>query len=169
MIKRFLNGLVLLLGPALASIIIRGLAFTMRINYVNCEDYRRLTGEGKNHILAFWHGRLLMMPFGYMGKKGITILVSTHRDGELIARTVRHFNISSVRGSSTRGWFGGFKGLLREARAGRDLAITPDGPQGPARRAQTGVVQLASKTGFPIVPMAFAASKKKFLAAGIPS
>ncbi|MFQ5441665.1 MAG: lysophospholipid acyltransferase family protein [Thermodesulfobacteriota bacterium] len=168
MIKKLLNGIGLALGPPLAAMMIRVIALTMRIEYVNCEDYRRLVGEGKNHILAFWHGRLFMMPLGYLGKKGVTILVSQHRDGELIARTVKRFNISSVRGSSTRGWFGGFKGLIRAARSGGDLAITPDGPQGPARRAQTGVVQLASKTGFPIVPMTFAASKKKFLAAGIP-
>ncbi|GMR04365.1 MAG: hypothetical protein BMS9Abin23_0261 [Thermodesulfobacteriota bacterium] len=168
MIKRFLDRLGLVLGPWLAATMIKVLASTMRIEYVNFEDYKRLAEAGKNNIVAFWHGRLFMMPLGYFGKKGMTILVSQHRDGELIARTVRRFNIASVRGSSTRGWFEGFKGLIRAARAGRDIAITPDGPRGPARVAQSGVVQLAAKTGMPIVPMTFAASKKKFLRAGIP-
>ena len=166
--KNLLNRISLFFGPALAAVVIRLLAFTMRIEYVNYEEYREIS-EGGNTIVAFWHGRLFMMPLAYFGRGGMTILVSRHRDGELIARTVRRFGIESVRGSSTRGWMEGFKGLLRAARAGRDLAITPDGPKGPARKAQTGAVQLASRTGLPIIPMAFSASKKKFLAAGTAS
>ena len=37
------------------------------------------------------------------------------------------------------------------------LAITPDGPRGPAERVKPGLVFLASRTGFPIVPVASAA------------
>ena len=164
-----LNRLSLAVLPGLASVLIRLIAVTMRIRYVNAEGYGKLADSGKNAIGAFWHGRLLMMPYAYRGKKGVTILVSTHRDGELIARTIRRFGIHSVRGSTTRGWMEGFKGLMRAARAGRDIAITPDGPKGPARRAQLGVIQLARATGLPIIPVTFSASKKKLSPAGIPS
>jgi lysophospholipid acyltransferase (LPLAT)-like uncharacterized protein len=166
--EKFTDRLALALGPPLAALVIRFLRLTMRITYVNFEDYRTRLDQGGQVILAFWHGRLLMMPYTYFGR-GITILVSQSKDGELISRTVRAFGIESVRGSSSRGWFGGIKGLLKSVRAGRDLAITPDGPRGPKEVAQMGIVQIARATGLPIMPMSFGASKKKPSQAGIPS
>ena len=155
-------------GPLLAAALIRGLRLTMRLEFVGYERYRAHQAAGKKVILAFWHGRLLMMPYCYIGK-GISILVSQSRDGELIARTVKRFGMDSVRGSTTRGFISGIKGLMKAARAGRDLAITPDGPKGPSQKAQMGAVQIARATGLPIVPITFGASKKKPLRAGTDS
>ena len=159
--KNFFNTLAKTLGPPIACRVIRLIFLTLRVEFVNDGPCRKLVGDGGNFILAFWHGQLLMMPYAYLGTKGVTILVSHHSDGELVARTVRGFGIRSVRGSTTRGWFGGFKAMLLAAHGGGDLAITPDGPRGPACLAQSGVIQLADKTGLPIVPVAFAASKKR--------
>ncbi len=159
--KTFLKALTKTLAPFIACWVIRLIFFTMRVEYVNDGPCRKIVANGGNFILAFWHGQLLMMPYSYLGTKGVTILVSHHGDGELVARTVRGFGIRSVRGSTTRGWFGGFKAMLQAVRHGGDLAITPDGPRGPARVAQSGVIQLASKTGLPVIPVAFAASKKR--------
>ncbi len=166
--KKILNKIGLLLVPFFARIFIGFLRSTMRVTYVNFEWCGEFLKDGGQIILAFWHGRLLMMPYSYPGK-GITILVSASRDGELIARTVRGFGMESVRGSSTRGWVAGVKGLLRSVRNGRDIAITPDGPRGPKMKAQMGAVHIARATGLPIVPVSFNASKKKPLRAGIPS
>jgi lysophospholipid acyltransferase (LPLAT)-like uncharacterized protein len=150
-------------APLLARTLIRCLRVTMRLEFVNSAMYR---GEGARQVIfAFWHGRLLMMPYFYSGR-GISILVSQSKDGELIAETVKGFGMDSVRGSTTRGWFAGIKGLMRAARAGQDLAITPDGPKGPAQKAQMGALQIAKATGLPIVPLTFGASKKKPLRAG---
>lgn len=146
---------------------IRFLAATMRLTYVNTEAYKKVADRGGRFILAFWHGRLLMMPYSYFGG-GITILVSQSKDGELVSRTVKGFGIESVRGSTTRGWFGGIKGLLKSIRDGRDIAITPDGPKGPREKVQMGIIQIARATGLPIVPATFGASKKKPLEAGMP-
>lgn len=165
--KRILRGLTASFAPLIGRMAIRAIAFTMRTSYVGFAPYRKLIAQGNGHILAFWHGRLMMMPYGYQGR-GITVLISQHRDGELIAKTIEGMGIECVRGSSTRGWLGGIKGMLRAARNGRDLAITPDGPQGPRYKAQIGVVQLATRTGLPIIPMTFGASKKKLLAHGTP-
>lgn len=158
--KRVLDGITAALAPCLAFWVIRVIRLTMRVDYVNFESYRKMLDEGRQIILAFWHGRLLMMPYSYPGK-GITILVSQSKDGELISRTVRGFGIESVRGSSSRGWFSGIKGLLKSVQSGRDVAITPDGPRGPGMKAQMGVIQIARATGLPIIPMSFGASKKK--------
>lgn len=166
--KEVLNKLTLAIGPYIAAFIIRYLAKTMKITYVNFERIWNDWQSGKNFIVAFWHGRLMMMPLVYKGR-GISILVSQHRDGELVARTVKRLGIDSVRGSSTRGWLGGVKGILNEIKKGKDVAITPDGPKGPKFNAQMGIIGLAKITGLPIIPMTFGASKKKFLEAGTPS
>ncbi len=158
------NGITHRLGavvvPVLARWLIRSLRLTMRITYVDFEAYRERLDRGGHIILAFWHGRLMMMPYSYPGR-GITILVSQSKDGDLISGVVKGFGIESVRGSSSRGWFAGVKGLLKSVKAGRDVAITPDGPRGPGMKAQMGVVQIARATGLPIIPMSFGASKKK--------
>lgn len=165
--KKVLDKLSLNVAPFLARQIIRMLAATMRITYVNFEWYRKFLGEGRPIILAFWHGRLLMMPYAYPGKRGLTALVSASRDGELIARTIKGLGVETVRGSSTRGWVTGIKGLLKSIKNGRDAAITPDGPKGPGMKAQMGVIQIARATGLPIVPITFNALKKKPSGAGI--
>ncbi len=165
--KKLLDRISLFAAPFLARQIIRILAATMRITYVNFEWYREFLGEGRQIILAFWHGRLLMMPYSYLGKGGLTAFVSASRDGEFIARTIKGFGIESVRGSSTRGWVTGIKGLLKSIKNGRDAAITPDGPKGPGMKAQMGVIQIARATGLPIVPVTFNALKKKPSGAGI--
>ncbi len=113
--------------------------------------------RGEQMILAFWHEQLVMMPLLYAGPR-VCIMVSRHRDGELIARAIRPFGIEAIRGSSTRGWSGALKGMLRAFRGGADLAVAPDGPRGPRRVAKSGVLQLARATGAPVVPVAAAAA-----------
>ena len=163
--KNILNKITITAAPFLASLLIRFLAKTMRISYVNFERVWDDWRDGKNIILAFWHGRLLMMPVMYKGC-GVSVLVSQHKDGELVSRTVKRLGIDSVRGSSTRGWLGGVKRLLNEIKKGKDIAITPDGPKGPRFNAQMGIIHLSKTTGLPIIPMTFGASKKKHLRAG---
>ncbi len=153
--------------PFLGHLLIRFLRLTMRITYVNFDGYRALIDGPGSIILCFWHGRLLMMPYSYPGTN-LTALTSNHRDGELVSKTVKGFGVKSVKGSSTRGWFGGIKGLLRAIRDGGDITIAPDGPKGPARVAQMGTIQIARATGTAIIPLSFGASKKKHSAAGTP-
>jgi hypothetical protein len=108
-------------------------------------------------ILAFWHGRLLMIPVAYLraGRKRVHVLISEHGDGELIARTIAHFGFDSVRGSSRRGALKGMRELIRKVRDRGDFAFTPDGPRGPAFEVQPGVIDLARRTGYPILPVTF--------------
>jgi lysophospholipid acyltransferase (LPLAT)-like uncharacterized protein len=99
------------------------------------------------------------MPFPYQGRKGC-IMNSIHRDGEIITRVIKRFGISTVRGSSTRGWMGGLKGMLEAYRHGYDLFVVPDGPRGPRYQAKPGVLQLARATGAPIFPVTCSAAWK---------
>lgn len=163
--KRILNNIAVFVIPPIASLLIRIIDLTMRTTMVNVETYQEHAKGGKGIILAFWHGRLLMIPPISVGFD-MTVLISKHRDGEFIARTIRSFGIKSVRGSSTRGWFGGIKGLIKAAKSGGNLMITPDGPKGPAKVAQSGIIQIAQKTGLPILPVSFNSLKKKLFKAG---
>ncbi|MEE9591901.1 MAG: DUF374 domain-containing protein [Thermodesulfobacteriota bacterium] len=166
--KTFFDRLTIRVIPFIGRQIIRLLSLTMKIDFVNYDGVWSMWRDGKNVILAFWHGRLMLMPLIYRGR-GISVLVSQHRDGELVARTMKGLGIDSVRGSTTRGWLGGVKRLLRAVKDGRDIAITPDGPKGPRFKAQTGIINIAKATGLPIIPMTFGASKKKHSGAGTPS
>ena len=150
----------------IASFIIRFLHLTMKLEYINREIIERLIREGKNFIIAFWHGRLLMMPYSYPGKK-IHILISYHKDGEYISQTMKRFGFFSVRGSTTRGAVSAVRKLLKVSQEGSDLAITPDGPRGPRHKAQMGAIELAKLTSLPILPVTFGASKKKLCQVGI--
>ena len=123
---------------------------------------------GQRVIIAFWHARQLMMPLTYRGTLA-HILISQHQDGEIIARIVERFGFKAVRGSSTRGGMEALRELIRLGRAGVDLVVTPDGPRGPAHIAKMGVIQLARASGLPIVPLAFACSKKNCSRVGIDS
>lgn len=137
---------------------IRGLRASLRLRHHGDETMRGWERRGERFILAFWHRHLLLMPYSYRGK-GISVLVSQSRDGELIARTVARLGIDSSRGSSSRGGAAGLRSLLRKAGEGIDIAFTPDGPRGPAGVVQPGVILAAAATGFPIHPVALAATR----------
>jgi lysophospholipid acyltransferase (LPLAT)-like uncharacterized protein len=129
---------------------------TLRWRLVDkCKDEQAHRGHG-SVIGAFWHGQLVFP--AYVGReRGVRILISTHRDGEIVARIVKGLGYDPARGSSTRGGIRALKELVR-AGARQDLGVTPDGPQGPRHVAQPGVILLAAMTGRPIVPIAAAAA-----------
>jgi hypothetical protein len=146
----------------LAAAFIRGLRATVRLRFHGEERIREWERTERRFILAFWHRHLLLMPYAYKGRR-ISVLVSQSQDGELIARTVARLGIDSSRGSSSRGGIAGMRSLLRKAAEGWDIAFTPDGPRGPLREVQPGVILAAAATGLPIQPVAIAASRAKLL------
>jgi hypothetical protein len=141
---------------------VRLLRATVRLRFHGDAAIREWERAGRHFLLAFWHRHLLLMRYAYRGRK-MCVLVSRSRDGELIARVMARLGVDSCRGSSSRGATAGLRELLRAARAGSDLAITPDGPRGPLRMAQPGVVLAAAATGLPLVPVAMAASRARAL------
>lgn len=130
----------------------------VRLTVVGIEPLEARWHAGEPSVLTFWHGRSLMLPFVYRGR-GASIMNSTHRDGEIITRALARFGIRSTRGSSTRSAVPGTLGLARELRAGRDVALIPDGPRGPAGVAKAGAVALAAACGAPLFPLSFSASR----------
>lgn len=157
-LKKWGDWLLLNVAPLLASWIIRLLRRLIRVDFLGEEYLRALWQQGQPVILAFWHDQLLLMVQGYRGP-GAKILISASKDGELIARTMRHFGQGAVRGSSNRGGRQAFKALLEISKQPFDLVITPDGPKGPRHEVKEGVVQLARISGRPVIPMAFVVSR----------
>ncbi|HXG19175.1 MAG TPA: lysophospholipid acyltransferase family protein [Methylomirabilota bacterium] len=144
---------------ALALCALWFLGKTVRKQFLNGEELFARWRRNEQVILAFWHSRILLMPFPYRGAKAC-IMNSIHRDGEIITRVIKRFGIKAVRGSSTRGWIGGLKGMLQAYRQGYDLIVVPDGPRGPRCKAKPGVLQLARATGAPIFPVTYGAAWK---------
>lgn len=163
MLKQLEKWVKLSLLPPIGASVIRLLGRSMKIETRGQEHVDRLYREGKLIILAFWHAQQLMIPLGYRGH-GSHVLISQHQDGEIIARIIAKFGHRAVRGSSTRGGAAALRELIRIARSGRDVVVTPDGPKGPAQVAKMGVIQLARATGMPIIPLTFGCSKKKHFA-----
>ena len=114
-------------------------------------------------ILAFWHGRLLMMPCAWPRRVPIHMLISGHRDGRIIADAVSHFGIESIAGSTTSGGSAALRAMVRHLKNGECVGITPDGPDGPAMCASSGIVTMARLAGAPIVPLAYATGRRRIL------
>jgi lysophospholipid acyltransferase (LPLAT)-like uncharacterized protein len=145
------------LEPAAAAgaLLVRALGATWRVDQSGIAAFDAAIAGGRRCIFAAWHTRLLPLVWTHRGR-GIVMLVSRHRDGELITRVIERFGFATSRGSSTRGGEEGVMDLLRWAEEGRLLGITPDGPRGPAGRLKPGLIYLASRSGLPIVPVAAA-------------
>lgn len=114
----------------------------------------RLGGGGV--IYAFWHGRMIIPAFTHR-RRDIHVLISEHRDGELITRIIDRLGFHSVRGSTTRGGARALFGMATAGQRGFDLAVTPDGPRGPRFRFQIGALSIAQRTGLAVVPAGVAA------------
>ena len=134
-----------------------GLFTTVRVRREGYEGIAQQRSQGQKVIFTLWHGGLLPLAY-YHQREGVVVLVSEHADGEYITRVLERYGYDTARGSSTRGGSTGLRGLVRAARAGHDLAITPDGPRGPARVCKPGVIVAAQLTGLPLLPMGIGAS-----------
>lgn len=152
------------MGPActLAAGVLLLLGFSWRLRRVNLAAIDARLAAGERCIYAAWHARMLPLVFTHR-HRGIAVLVSRHRDGEWIARVIEALGFVTARGSSTRGGEEGVRDMLEWADRGHLLAVTPDGPRGPRETVKPGLVWLASRTGFPVVPVATSGTPSRVL------
>jgi lysophospholipid acyltransferase (LPLAT)-like uncharacterized protein len=104
-------------------------------------------------IYIFWH-EYILFPIYLRGHCHLTMLLSQHRDADVLSRVAGHLGFDFVRGSTTRGGATALRELLRKSQQ-TNLTITPDGPRGPRRQLAQGPIYLASKLGLPLVAMGF--------------
>lgn len=132
----------------LAAVLIRLWMSTTRIRTCSADGQSHpVDPAGQRYIYAFWHEALLA-PIAARPKA--RVLISQHRDGELIAQACHWLGLGVIRGSTARG---GSQALLEMIRGGDQthLAITPDGPRGPRREIKPGIVMVAAQSGLPII------------------
>ncbi len=147
----------------LGKLLIDFLFCTTKIETKGFENVKEIVNSRK-FINAFWHSRLLLINYIYKGWDG-AILVSKSEDGEIIARIIRRQGHEAIRGSTSKGGLRALAKIIESLKQRiRPAVITPDGPQGPRFKVQPGVIIMARKTGYPIVPMSYSAKKIKVFA-----
>jgi lysophospholipid acyltransferase (LPLAT)-like uncharacterized protein len=158
------------LGCRLASLYIWLVFRTSPWTVVRGEIPQRFWDKREPFILAFWHGRIAMMVFSWQSRAPIGMLISRHRDGEMISNVIARYGFSSIRGSAAKpgsdkakGGQAALKAMLRALREGESVGITPDGPRGPRMRASDGASALARLSGAPVIPAAFATRRRRVL------
>lgn len=150
----------------LGSLLLRTLNATLRWRRIGFDGQEANWAEQHPRILSFWHGRQLMMPWSYLvaGSPGksrpMSVLISQHADGRMIARIMKFLRIDSVAGSSTRGGREALFALIRAVEAGSHLSLTPDGPKGPRYKLKEGILRIAQRSGAPIHPITYSAEKR---------
>ncbi len=108
------------------------------------------------YVTVTWHNRLLFFPamFPYEIRRRTSAVISASRDGQYVADVARLFGLEVIRGSSYRRGAGALSEAFDYLARGYNVSITPDGPRGPKYTMSNGPVILASKTGFPVLPIA---------------
>ncbi|NBX85626.1 MAG: DUF374 domain-containing protein, partial [Proteobacteria bacterium] len=106
-------------------------------------------------VYAIWHQQLFAMPLiARQLATPLSALMSASRDGRFTTATATHFAIGSIAGSSHRGGSQALRDMLRALQSNRSIAITPDGPRGPANQAKPGAPELAKLANAPLIPVA---------------
>jgi lysophospholipid acyltransferase (LPLAT)-like uncharacterized protein len=142
------------------NFLINGLFFSAKIEIEGWDRVQDIF-DSKRLLIAFWHSRLLLPSYLHKRMHAV-VLVSQSKDGEIISRILARQGQSTIRGSSTRGGLRALAGMIKYLKEnGLPGAVTPDGPQGPRFKAKPGIITLAKKTGYPIVPMSYSASRIK--------
>lgn len=147
------------------ELVIRCACGSNRLTVTNEAVFRRYVDRG-NNIFAFWHSRLFYLVYFYVRRapaRKASILVSMSRDGDYGAALVRRLKQDAVRGSTSRGGQKAMRKLAAKLAEGNNVAITPDGPRGPAFTVNKGIIRLAQLTGARIIPVSYDATRKRLL------
>ncbi len=158
-LKRSKDNLALFLASIVGPIFIFLLGKTLRIRWIGEKNLDPIRANNRRVLYAFWHGRMLILSYSHRWQKS-HVLISQHRDGELIARIIKRLGFVSVRGSTTRGGTKALFEMAKKGASGYDVAITPDGPRGPRFKVQPGAIYIAQRSGLPMIPISNSAKRR---------
>ncbi|HSA54724.1 MAG TPA: lysophospholipid acyltransferase family protein [Gemmatimonadaceae bacterium] len=142
----------------LGGLLIRLLGRTWRIRHEGAERLYGPLRRGETQVVVFWHGEILPIAWGHRGS-GIAPLISTHADGEIIARIVEDLGYRTVRGSTSRGGARAILEMVRLLEEGVTIAVTPDGPRGPRHDFAPGALAVAQRAGRPVLGVRASATR----------
>lgn len=125
---------------------------TIRWTYENQSVAEDVWDKGGGVLCAFWHSRISLAPASWPldRAQSAKALISLSADGQFIAKAVALQGFPAIRGSSSnkdkadrdKGGAQALRAGLRQLKEGA-LAITPDGPRGPARQMAEGLPMMA--------------------------
>lgn len=148
---------IIFLCEILIFIIIKIIFFTCKKTYSNTKL------SEKTCFLMFWHEKLAMMPFvkkhWWDKKRKTNVIISDHKDGEIITKVIKRFGIGAIRGSTSKGGVRVLIKAFKDIDKGIDILITPDGPRGPRHSISDGSVIIPQKKDLPIQILSYTASK----------
>ena len=135
----------------LVSVYVGATLASMRWRFEDRTGFDAAVASPIGIVGCFWHGRIALAVVcrRLLNDKPRRVLISNSPDGELIAKTVRRLSFPAIRGSSThdrrapRRSVAAFRDAVRFLDSGGLVAITPDGPRGPAEQMPEGPVMLA--------------------------
>jgi len=142
----------------IGAVAVRLLGWTWRVRFVNPSVVGDFRARREPFIYVLWHGELLPLLWTHRHRQ-VAVIISEHSDGEMIARVAHSLGFRTVRGSTSRGAARALLAASREVEAGFCLAITVDGPRGPAHVVAPGAPIIAQRTAAAMIPTVASASR----------
>ena len=135
--------------------------YTSKLQLSNQSSINALCDKDENFIYAFWHDQLLMCPYSWRNKVKILVLISKHKDGDIISDVISYLGFKTIRGSTSKpgkiknkGGFVAAKQILISLKENICVGIAPDGPRGPRHEVSEGIINIARTSNKKIVPVA---------------
>jgi lysophospholipid acyltransferase (LPLAT)-like uncharacterized protein len=149
-------------GRFLLVPLVKVLCNSLKINFINKKVVDDLSAKNQNYILAFWHGTMIL-PWYLHKNNNFAALISKSKDGDLLANLLTNLKYHVVRGSSSSGGSAALESLIKLAKSGFSVAITPDGPRGPIYKMKPGAVITAQRSSLALVLVGIGFKKKRIL------
>ncbi len=161
-VKKFLS--------ILGAIYIFFVYISSKKKFINKNNLDKLLADDISFIYALWHDQLLLSPFTWQSKKKIDILISKHKDGDIIADLIKFHGFNSIRGSTNnpnkekgKNSLTNIRKILKSLKNNISIGITPDGPRGPRHKVGEGTINISRISNKKILPMSLACKKKWIL------
>jgi len=135
------------------------LFFLNKVSVLGEENLLKLIKSGKPIMLCVWHGRLLFPSWYIRHHTTLHIISSRHADSEILAHILRKWGYGLIRGSTKKGGISVIREMTKIFSKGGMIAVTNDGPKGPARIAKSGSIGLAIKNNVKIISVTGSATK----------
>ena len=136
--------------------IYRMLSFMTKKEYY----YGKNVNINKQNIVVFWHRKIFTVCNATRIIKKKASIVSSSKDGEILAELLRREGNELIRGSSNKDNIKSLKEAVRYAKDCYTLGIAIDGPKGPIFEPKAGAIYIAQKTGLPLLPVSSYCNKK---------
>ena len=133
--------------------VVAALASTWRIRVLGGEHERAVRASGRGFLYVIWHEALLPLTWFHRVRGDITMLVSATVDGDYLMAFSGALGYRAVRGATGQDGLQALREVTGILRAGRPVAIAPDGPLGPRRVLKPGALVAAQRAEAAVLPL----------------